>query len=72
MLKPLDLNEPAKLRDLAKRARRMATGLSQKSDRERLARYADELDTLADRIDAQRSAGTEHDGDSAQPPLSGE
>jgi hypothetical protein len=68
MLKPLDLKgEPGKLRHLAARARWMAKGLSQKSDQERFARYADELEALADRIEAQRSASIESERQEAQP-----
>jgi len=47
------LGEAARLRDLARHVRRMAFGLTQKSDQELLVRCAAELDERADRMEAE-------------------
>jgi hypothetical protein len=43
-------------KDLAKRARRMAAGLSQDADRTRIGRYADELEARAIELERQAAA----------------
>jgi hypothetical protein len=45
------------LRDLARRARRMAAGLSQAADRARVNRYADELEKQAAELEARAAQG---------------
>jgi hypothetical protein len=45
------------LRDLARRARRMAAGLSQAADRTRVNRYADELEKQAAELEARAAQG---------------
>jgi hypothetical protein len=50
------LIEAGKLRDLASRARRMAAGLTQSSDRARLADYAGELERRAAELERQAAA----------------
>jgi hypothetical protein len=51
------LEEAARLRDMARRARRMAGQLSAEHDRQRLEQYALELDRKAADCEA-RAAGT--------------
>jgi hypothetical protein len=51
------LKEAARLRDMAHRARRMAGQLSIDPDRQRLEKYAQELETAAD--DWERRAAAE-------------
>jgi hypothetical protein len=48
--------DPIALRDLAKRARRLAAGLTQAADSARLNRYADELEQRAAVLEAQAQA----------------
>jgi hypothetical protein len=47
------LKQVDSLRDIARRARRLAPTLERESDRQRLARHAEELDENASRIEAQ-------------------
>ena len=46
------------LRDFARRARRMATGLSQAADRARVNRYADELEKQAAELEQEAARPT--------------
>jgi hypothetical protein len=55
------LAEAERLRNLANRTRRMAAGLTQRSDRDRLERYADGLE--------QRAAALEEQAGPASPRL---
>ena len=57
MKPPADLQREARdYRERAQRTRRMAEGLSQVSDRERLNRYADELEKQAAELERQADA----------------
>jgi hypothetical protein len=49
--------EAARLRQLAGRARRLATQLSTEQDRQRLERYADELERDAAALDGRQPGG---------------
>jgi hypothetical protein len=58
MNKGVDLQgEARRRRDLARRARRMALGLSQTADRIRVNRYADELEKQAAELEARAAQG---------------
>jgi hypothetical protein len=57
MNKGVDLQGEARRRDLARRARRMALGLSQTADRIRVNRYADELEKQAAELEARAAQG---------------
>ena len=52
------LEQAAATRDLARRARRLAQGLTPDADRARLLQYAEELDEQANRLEAE--AGGAH------------
>jgi hypothetical protein len=53
----LSVDPEKKSGDLARRARRMAAGLSQAADRTRVNRYADELEKQAAELEARAAQG---------------
>ena len=55
------LNEAARLRDMARRARRMAGQLSTEHDRQRLEQYALEMERQAADWEGRAAVGTRRD-----------
>ena len=51
------LEQAAATRDLARRARRLAQGLTPDADRARLLQYAEELEEQANRLEAEGRGG---------------